>query len=58
MPSFSGTRFHEVFASLPDETRDAIKAKAQWEHRSLSSVMHEWWPELWKLVARPERGQD
>ena len=49
--SFDGDRFREVFSGLDDGTREAIKAKAQWEHMSLSAVMHDWWPELWALVA-------
>ena len=33
------------FNSLPEEAKQRIREKAQWEHMTLSAVMEEW-PEL------------
>ena len=35
------------FRSLPKDIQQRIKAKARWEHMSLSAVIREW-PDLWQ----------
>jgi len=42
--------FLEIWSTLSPRTRKRIKAKAQWEHMTLSAVMREWWPKLWNRV--------
>jgi hypothetical protein len=44
------SRFREVFDALPEEVKDSIRAKAQWEQMSLSAVTRDWWPDIWKRV--------
>lgn len=34
--------FSKVWSSLNDEQRDRVRAKASWEHMSLSAVIREW----------------
>jgi hypothetical protein len=53
--AFSGTAFKKVWESLDANTIEQIKGKAQWEHMTLSAVMHSWWPDLWKRVEQEER---
>ncbi len=41
-------KLSEVFKRQPFAVQEAIKAKCTWEHMSLSAVIHDYWPELWK----------
>jgi hypothetical protein len=52
---YTGEQFQRVWRPLPSETKDEIRAKAVWEHMSLSAVMREWWPELWEKVVNGEK---
>jgi hypothetical protein len=47
---FAGDSFRRVWNSLSESTKNRIRAKAEWEHMSLSAVMRDWWPRLWKRV--------
>jgi len=47
---FSSEKFTRLWKSLPEKTRKRIQLKAEWEHMSLSAVMYEWWPKLWKQI--------
>jgi hypothetical protein len=42
----NGDRWREMWNALDEETREQVKAKARWEHMTLSAVIHGWWPEL------------
>lgn len=48
--TFRPENFKAVWDSLPEDTKDAIRAKANWEHMTLSAVIRDWWPELWQQV--------
>ena len=37
---------YPVFKTLPEDARSRIRAKAQWEHMSLSAIIREY-PDLW-----------
>lgn len=50
--TFNGDGFRRVWDGLSEKTRANIRAKASWEHMSLSAVMREWWPKLWKQVVK------
>jgi len=47
---FSSKKFTKLWKSLPGKTRQRIQWKALWEHMSLSAVMYDWWPKLWKRI--------
>ena len=42
MSSFNYAQWKEAWNLLTDKQRDRIKAKAAWEHMSLSAITHEW----------------
>ncbi len=47
---FDSQAFQRVWQSLAPDMKQAIKDKAQWEHMTLSAVMRDYWPDLWKQV--------
>lgn len=48
--TFTRSAWKKVWGALDETTKQAIRDKAQWEHMSLSAVMKDWWPELWKQL--------
>lgn len=54
MTGFSHEAFCRVWAELDDETRAAIRRRAGSERRTLSAVMEQWWPDLWRRVVHPD----
>lgn len=50
MAKFTMMQWKSVWDSLTKEQQQEIRAKARWEGVSLSAVMREWWPELWRQV--------
>ena len=51
--TYSSENFQRVWTNLSPKVQAAIKTKAQWEYMSVSAVMREWWPALWKQVRCP-----
>lgn len=44
--------FDEVWWTMKDRTKDKVRAKAQWEHMTLSAVIQTWWKGYWEAAQK------
>ena len=52
MSGFDGESFRTLWKSLSPRVQQRIRDKAAWENMSVSAVIRDWWPHLWRKVKK------